>query len=88
TPLTDSRLRLEAGRLVPSGVAQGSRLTIESPPGTTSVRGTSFRVGLQDEAVRLGAETLEGAVAVAGAGRRVDVPAGFGTTATRGAPPR
>lgn len=88
TPLADSELRLEVGRLAPSGVARGSRLSIQAPPGTTSVRGTGFRVALPEGPARLTAETLEGAVAVAAGGRRVRVPAGFGTSARAGDPPR
>lgn len=88
TPLADSRLRLEEGRLVPSEVAPGSSLGVATPPGITSVRGTTFRVALGDGAERLSSETLEGNVAVTARGREVRVPAGYGTTAQVGRPPR
>lgn len=88
TPLGDTHLRLVEGRLVPNDVAEGSQLSILSPPGTTSVRGTSFRVAMEQNATRLQTETLRGSVAVAGSGRRVSVAAGFGTTTTSGQAPR
>jgi hypothetical protein len=88
TPLADSSLRLEEGRLLPSKVALGSSLSIATPPGITSVRGTTFRVALGEEASRLASETLEGSLAVTGEGREIRVGAGFGTTTQAGRPPR
>jgi hypothetical protein len=88
TPLADSRLRLERGRLVPTEVPAGSRLSIVSPPATTSVRGTDFRTALEDNATRLDAEVLRGSVAVAGAGRQQPVAAGYGVTTRVGQPPQ
>jgi hypothetical protein len=99
TPLADSLLRLERGRVEPEGVASGSRLSILSPPATTSVRGTGFRLALEEDGRRLDAEVLEGRVRVAAgaaaaaaapAGRAATaalVGAGFGTSTALGRPP-
>lgn len=87
TPLADSRLRLESGRIVPEAVPAGSRLTVDAPPGTTSVRGTTFRLALEEGGARLDAEVLSGSVEAAAAGRRQSVDAGFGTITRRGGAP-
>lgn len=88
TPLADSRLRVESGRVVPDAVRPGSRLTVETPPATTSVRGTSFRLALEEGGARLDTEVLVGTVAAEAAGRTRAVNAGFGTTTRRGQAPQ
>jgi hypothetical protein len=57
----------------------GGRFEIRTPLATTAVRGTDFRVASDGAARRSSSEVLTGAVAVAGDGAPIAVPAGFGT---------
>jgi hypothetical protein len=88
TPLADSAFRLEQGRVVPTDVPSGSRMAVRSPPATTSVRGTSFRLALDQGAAELDTEVLTGCVTVAAQGRDRPVGGGFGTTTRAGEVPR
>ena len=51
-----------AGVVRVHAVRAGSRLTIDAPPGTTSVRGTAFRLALEEGGAKLDTEVLSGAV--------------------------
>ena len=55
------------------------RFEIQTPVAVSAVRGTEFRNGFDEADRRSTAETLEGAVGVAGATGSVAIPAGFGT---------
>ncbi|MCB1866835.1 MAG: FecR domain-containing protein [Chromatiales bacterium] len=88
TGSVDTRLDLRRGRVEslvrpPPGV--DSRYRIDTPAAVAAVRGTRFRV--QADAGTMSNETLDGTVAVAGAGVEQLVGAGFGTRAVAGEPP-
>ncbi|MEO8411087.1 MAG: FecR domain-containing protein, partial [Propionivibrio sp.] len=86
--MVDTRLRLQRGQTdIEANPEQkgGQNLQIRTPSAQAVVRGTRFRVGAGADRMR--DETLGGLVAVAGAGKGVDVPAGRGTVARTGAPP-
>jgi hypothetical protein len=82
-------LDLRRGRIqnevAPANVP-GQRYEIRTPVVTTAVRGTTFRVGVDDAGATALAEVAEGRVGVAGAAGAVEVPAGFGTVARQDAP--
>jgi hypothetical protein len=80
---------LRRGRLqnaVPPGRVPGQRYEIRTPVVTTAVRGTTFRVGVDDSGTAATAEVTDGQVGVARAAEALDVAAGFGTVARAGAP--
>jgi hypothetical protein len=80
TGMVDTRLRLQRGRAthrVEPQQGPASRYDVGTPSATSSVRGTRFRVGVQDG--RETTEVLEGHVGVAGEGGRADLKGGFGS---------
>jgi hypothetical protein len=85
---------LRRGRIqniVPSGGGARQRYRIRTPVVTTAVRGTTFRVGVDDAGAAALAEVTDGTVGVARAAETLDVDAGFGTVARQDtplAPPR
>jgi hypothetical protein len=85
---------LRRGRIqnaVPSGGAPRQRYQIRTPVVTTAVRGTTFRVGVDDDGRSALAEVTDGTVGVSRDAVALDVAAGFGTVAREGvplAPPR
>ena len=80
----DARLNLEQGGLEVQSESSrlgkapltGRNIEVLTPKATASVRGTSFRIGAQDE--QSVAETLAGAIEWAGASERRPLPGGFG----------
>ena len=64
-----------------------SRFSIKTPSATSSVRGTDFRIGVMAEGASSSSEVLAGSVQVSGKKRKINVPAGFGSVTTLGAPP-
>lgn len=75
----DTRLRLPQGRLrnrVDHGPDGGASFIVDTPRATSSVRGTRFRIGTDDEHSRT--EVLEGTVDVRSHGRDTRVRAGYG----------
>jgi hypothetical protein len=88
--LSDVRVGLSPGRAETRARAQPeqpSRFEIDTPAGITSVRGTDFRVSVPADERASRSEVLEGDVVVTGAGKAVDVPAGYGTVTRAGEPP-
>jgi hypothetical protein len=87
-------IELRRGRIqnaVPPSRAPGQRYEIRTPVVTTAVRGTTFRVGVDDGGDAAQAEVTDGTVGVARAAETIDVAAGFGTVARANvplAPPR
>jgi hypothetical protein len=84
------RVELAPGRLesrVRAQPGQSTRFEIQTPAGITSVRGTDLRVSVPADENLSRTEVLEGEVVVAGAGKDVVVPAGYGTVVRAGAPP-
>jgi hypothetical protein len=86
----DTRVRLINGRSeVGARPSEGGviRFEITTPAAVSAVRGTDFRVGIQDAGESARTEVLTGAVAVTGRARTLQVPGGFGTVVRAGAPP-
>lgn len=80
---------LRRGRIqntVPSGGGARQRYRIRTPVVTTAVRGTTFRVGVDDSGAAARAEVTDGTVGVTRAAEALDVAAGFGTVARQDAP--
>lgn len=91
--IPDSVVRLESGRLETNVAKQrgpGARYEIRTPTSNMGVRGTAFRAGADESGKKAQSEVLEGLVAVAsgsGAGRALDLPAGFGSIVEAGKAP-
>jgi hypothetical protein len=85
TIIVDSSVRLQNGRVDIRAPGGGSRLEISTPAGVSSVRGTEFRVGMAEPAMRT--EVVEGVVAVEAQARRREITAGLGTLTAVGQPP-
>jgi hypothetical protein len=82
-------LDLRRGRIqtaVPPARGPGQRYQIRTPVVTTAVRGTTFRVGVDDGGAAALAEVADGHVAVTRAAEALDVAAGFGTVSRQGEP--
>ncbi|MCC4594393.1 FecR domain-containing protein [Xanthomonas campestris pv. phormiicola] len=75
TGMVDTRLRLEYGRssnAVTPAQGPAAHYIIQTPSGTSSVRGTRFRVGAGSDGELAATEVLEGAVQIAnGRGQRL-----------------
>lgn len=90
TGMTDTRLRLERGRIETQAAPQdeaADRFEISTPAAVTSVRGTDYRVGAERARPESRAEVLAGEVAVRSGGGARSVGAGFGTVALPDRPP-
>lgn len=78
TGMVDTRLRLEYGRssnAVTPAQGPASRYLIQTPSGTSSVRGTHFRVGTGGDGALAATEVLEGKVQISNArGQRLLLP--------------
>jgi hypothetical protein len=90
TGMVDTTMRLHKGRVEnevrPAG-GEASRYRIITPSAVVAVRGTDFRSAFDAVAGIAFGEVTEGALAVSGAGREQEVPAGFGIRAVRGQAP-
>lgn len=87
----DTRLRLLNGHASVRARTGGDtiiRYEISTPAAISAVRGTEFRVGVQDGGNAARTEVLEGEVAVTGRARTLMLEEGFGTVVDRGRPPR
>lgn len=87
--MVDTRVRLQQGRVemgANPGRLPGSRLRVITPSAVAAVRGTRFRVSADAAVTRQ--ETLDGEVVLMASGQAVGVPAGQGTLAELGQPPR
>lgn len=81
TGMVDTRMRLQRGRATSSARRSrgaASRFVVDTPGLMSSVRGTEFRVAV-DDGGRSRSEVVAGRVAVSGSGREVLVAAGRGT---------
>lgn len=89
--MTDTRLRLDKGRLetqVAPRQGPATRFEISTPSAITSVRGTDYRVD-QEAAARLSrAEVLQGQIGVQGAGVSRLVKPGQGVVVVANQPPK
>lgn len=87
----DTRLRLLNGHTsvrTRPGDDTIIRYEISTPAAISAVRGTEFRVGVQDGGNAARTEVLNGEVAVTGRARTLMIAEGFGTVVDRGRPPR
>ena len=90
TAFVDTRLRLVNGRadVRARGEEQAIiRYEISTPAAISAVRGTVFRVGVQDAGNAARTEVLKGEVAVTARRRTLTLAEGFGTVIDKGQPP-
>ncbi|MCP5365171.1 MAG: FecR domain-containing protein [Hyphomicrobiales bacterium] len=90
TPFTDSRVRLMRGRSdirARSGAEGQTWYSISTPAAITAVRGTEFRVGVQDQGEGARTEVLDGQVNVSAGARTRSIKRGFGTVVRKGSAP-
>jgi hypothetical protein len=90
TGMVSTELTLDSGRLEASAARQqppagGFRVT--TPVAVAGLRGTGFRLNVDEAGKTLRNEVLEGAVGVSAQGREVRVEGGFGTVTEAGKPP-
>lgn len=84
---TESRLRLERGRMesVVVKTPRGRpRFSVVTPTATVGVRGTRFRVAIDDRSISSQAEVTDGDIVVGNGGKSIAVPAGHGVIAEAG----
>ncbi len=89
TGMVDSRVRLQRGRSnAEAAPAQGpgSRFEIHTPAAVSAVRGTEFRVAVEQDQPTARTEVTEGRVRVAAGRRARNVPENFGVVAQAGVP--
>lgn len=80
---------VEAGRVltkVREATGAGSRLKIQTPSSTAAVRGTEFRVAV-DQEKKVFTEVIDGNVAVDAMQKRISLQREEGTMAKKGRPP-
>jgi len=88
--LVDTLIDVRKGRTensVPKRSEKATRFRIKTPSAISSVRGTEFRVGTNEETSITNSEVLTGNIEVSGKKRSVTVPAGFGTATRQGGAP-
>ncbi|MEZ5824398.1 MAG: FecR domain-containing protein [Geminicoccaceae bacterium] len=88
--ISDIEVKLGSGTTAtffPSTDPNPGRFILWTKPAVTSVRGTVFRVALDEEGEAARTEVIEGGVDFAATGETVLVPASFGSTARFGEPP-
>ncbi len=89
--ILDVRMRLLRGRVetvINPEQKNGTRFEIHTPAAITGVRGTQFRVAMENDQQTGRTEVIGGKVAVRGTtGITIEVPANFGTVVTVGQPP-
>ncbi len=87
--LADSQVKLIQGRVENSVKTKNTRFQITTPSANTAVRGTSFRVAVDQSNTNISrVEVLKGVVNTRGSGSEQAIKAGFGTTVARGEAPR
>lgn len=90
TGMIDTRMRLLQGRVesrVQPAAGPASRFTIDTPPATSTVRGTELRVATSEAGRRTTAEVPVGSVEVESGERRIELPEGYGVTIVEEQPP-
>jgi hypothetical protein len=90
TGMAATELHLQRGR-IESNVrplkGAASRYEIRTPMAQLGVRGTDFRVGVDETSNSSLSEVLEGGVKATASAATIDVPKGFGTRVVQGEPP-
>lgn len=90
TGMTDTRLRLEKGRLENQVAPQSppaGRFEIWTPAATSAVRGTAYRLAMNPDQATARMEVTGGTVALEAMETTIPVAAGYGTLAHQGEPP-
>jgi len=90
TGMVDTRARLQKGSADVKATRRtggGSRYEIHTPAASTAVRGTEYRIRIDENLPVTRTEVLEGKVDVAGGGETVAVAAGFGNVVMEGNKP-
>lgn len=90
TGMVSTELDLQGGRLEANAsrqLAPAGGLRVKTPVAVAGLRGTAFRLNVDEAGQTLRSEVLEGQVGVASQGKEVGVAAGQGTIAAAGAPP-
>lgn len=91
TGMVATEINLEAGRLEASAARQqapAGGFKVVTPVAVAGLRGTGFRLNLDEDGKTLRGEVTEGAVAIAAQGEEVRVEGGYGTITELGKPPR
>ena len=90
TGMVSTELTLESGRMEADASKQtfpGTGFRINTPVAVAGLRGTRFRLNMDESGKMLRNEVLEGAVGVSAQNQEALVGAGFGTRAEAGKPP-
>ncbi len=90
TGMVSTEISLDSGRLEASAAKQlppAGGFQVKTPVAVAGLRGTGFRLSVEEDGKRMTSEVTEGVVAVAAQGRDVAVNAGFGTYTEAGKPP-
>ena len=90
TGMVSTELTLDSGRLEASAAKQqapSGGFKVNTPVAVAGLRGTGFRLSVDESGKRMTNEVVEGSVAVSAQGKAVAVNAGFGTYAEAGKPP-
>ncbi len=87
--LSRTAIKLINGRIENKVIPQnrGSRYQINTPAAFAAVRGTEFRIGVDDGGDIMRSEVLTGSIGVTGSGVTQSVGAGYATIAKVGSPP-
>ncbi len=90
TGMVSTEISLDSGRLEASAAKQlapAGGFRVRTPVAVAGLRGTGFRLNVDEDGKTLRNEVTEGAVAVSAQGVEVQVDAGFGTYAEQGKAP-
>jgi hypothetical protein len=90
TGMYDTSVQLKAGRIDSHAAPQrgpGGRFEIRTPSAAAGVRGTDFRITVDETSGVTRSEVLAGVVGITASNSTVPVTAGFGTVVERDAPP-
>lgn len=90
TGMVSTELSLDSGRLearASKQLAPAGGFRVITPVAVAGLRGTGFRLNVDEAGKSLRNEVLEGAVAVAAQGKEVRVEGGYGTVTEQGKPP-
>lgn len=90
TGMVSTELSLDSGRLEASAAKQlapAGGFRVKTPVAVAGLRGTGFRLNVDEDGKTLRNEVLEGSVAVSAEGKEVHVEGGYGTYAELGKPP-
>jgi hypothetical protein len=90
TGMVSTEISLDSGRLEASATRQlppAGGFRVNTPVAVAGLRGTAFRMNVDEAGKTLRNEVLDGAVAVSAQGREVRVEGGYGTVTEKGQPP-